>query len=155
MAARRLGPAVAAALLKAGREWLADPANDAKKQALIAQVRGAGERMGGAPARLSAVILARLGTTRGGRAPAPRWGREVARLREHATGTPTGPQRVLLFDAYVEALHRAADAPGDVPAIADALAREAEAVVRAPLGPGERERALDALRGARGRLPHA
>lgn len=157
MAARRLGPAVAAALLKAGRDWLADPANDAKKQALAAQVRGAGERMGGAPRRLSGVILARLAGPRP--APGPRWAREVARMREHASATPAGPQRGLLFDAYVEAIHRAGDAPPqgapEARAAADALAREAEAVVREPFGPAERERALDALRGARGRLPHA
>ena len=37
--ARRQGPAVAEALLRTGRAWLADPANEGTKQALLTQLR--------------------------------------------------------------------------------------------------------------------
>ena len=146
-------------MLRAAKSWLEDPANDEKRRALIAQVTNVGTRLGGAPQVLAKTITRQLAW---GRRRAPgEWEREVSRMRRHITETPSGPERAMLTDAYVEALGRGPRGAleslsgKDAREVADVYEREAEAVVREPLGPDERERALDALRSARGRIPHA
>ncbi len=142
---------VAAALLRAARDWTADPANDEKKRQLIAQARNVGQRLGGPSGRLAAAIVGRLE----GRRTAPAsWEREAVRLRGHVVGVPSGPERARLFDAYVDLLARG-PARDETPARArTACEREAQAVATDPLGPRERERALETLRRVRAHLPH-
>ena len=52
--ARKQGPKVARLLLLKGQAWLADPANEETKQALVAQLRTIAEVAGGAAGRMSA-----------------------------------------------------------------------------------------------------
>lgn len=139
--------------MRAARDWMADPANDEKKRRLVAQARDIGERVGGPTGRLAARVVSRVEERR---RPAPAsWEREAVRLRGHVVAVPSGAERARLFDAYVDLLERG---PGPGLAAAHARAacqREARAIAAEPLGPGERERALDTLRRVQARLPGA
>ena len=54
LVARRQGATAARALLRAGQRWMADPANEEAKRALLEQLRVAAEVAGVAAGRISA-----------------------------------------------------------------------------------------------------
>ena len=96
--ARRQGAAAAQALLRNGRAWMADPANDATRQALIDQLRVLAERTGGAVGRMSA-RLAREVERR--RVSVGAWERDLMSLRYEIADMAPGPMREAAIDAYI------------------------------------------------------
>ena len=53
MLARKQGAAMAKLLMQEAQAWMADPANDVAKRALVEHLRGIAEKAGGAAGRLS------------------------------------------------------------------------------------------------------
>lgn len=151
LVARRYGPRAATALLRAGRTWLADPANEPAKQALLARLRQLTVGGGGA-GRLAANLARQLEARRGGVGP---WERTMMDLRYEAAELPTGPDRAAVVEAYVAQIAMAAQvmasAGGDGTRrqVLRALEDEERAVRREALGPDERRRALEAMEQAR------
>lgn len=97
LVARRQGPVVAQALLRSGRAWLADPANEGTKQALLAQLRSAAEIAGGTAAAMSA-RLAREVEKR--RVSVAAWERDLMSLRYEVADMAPGPVRDAALEAY-------------------------------------------------------
>lgn len=95
--ARRQGPAVAQALLRSGRAWMADPANEATKRALLSQLRSAASVAGGAAGALSA-RLAREVEKR--KVSVAAWERDLMALRYEVADMAPGPVRDAALDAY-------------------------------------------------------
>lgn len=150
---RRFGAAAAQALLSGGRAWMADPANDATRQALLDQLRAWSERAGGAAGRLSA-RLAREVERR--RVSVGSWERDLMSLRYDIADMAPGPMRAAAVDAYTAQaragvhLVSAASRPGEARRqVLSALRAEAAMVARERLSADERERALEALADAR------
>jgi hypothetical protein len=95
--ARRQGPAVAEALLRSGRAWLADPANEGTKQALLTQLRAAAEVAGGTASALSGRIAREVEKRRV--SPAA-WERDLMALRYEIADMAPGPVREAALAAY-------------------------------------------------------
>jgi hypothetical protein len=151
--ARRLGPAAAAALLAAGRSWLADPANEDKKQQLVAQLRGVSVAVGGAAGRSAGAFARQLERRR---RSVRAWRRETAALRAEIGTHPTGEVRAAALDAYLVQLAAAPlllvgrPKPSEVRRrVLAALDEEARALPSEPLGPDERRRVSEAMDRAR------
>ncbi len=96
--ARRQGAAVARMLLQQAQAWMADPANDATKRALVEQLRGIAERAGGAAGMLSA-RLAREVERR--RVSVAAWERDLMSLRYEIADMAPGPVRDAAIGAYI------------------------------------------------------
>ena len=151
--ARRPGAAAAQALLRNGRAWMADPANDATRQALIDQLRVLAERTGGAVGRMSA-RLAREVERR--RVSVGAWERDLMSLRYEIADMAPGPMREAAIDAYVAqasaGVHLVAGASRPDRARIDvlrALEAEERMLARERLSADERRRAVSALAAAR------
>jgi hypothetical protein len=97
LVARRQGAAAARALLRSGQRWMADPANEEAKQALLQQLRGAAELAGSAAGRLS-VRLAREIERR--RVSVGAWERDLMSLRYEIADMAPGPVRDAAVTAY-------------------------------------------------------
>lgn len=95
--ARRQGPVVAQALLRSGKAWLADPANEGTKQALLAQLRTGAEVAGGTAATLSARIAREVEKRKV--SPAA-WERDLMALRYEIADMAPGPVRAAALEAY-------------------------------------------------------
>jgi hypothetical protein len=150
---RRHWPGLARALLLKAQAWLADPANEEAKQALIAQLRAIAEKVGGAAGRMSA-RLAREVERRRVVSPAA-WERDLMALRYEIADLAPGPMRAAAIAAY------ATQARAGVHLIAgarrpDEARRQVVAALRAEqrmlrggrLSAAEREQALAAVEGA-------
>lgn len=150
---RRYGRVAAEALLRSGRDWLADPANDATKQAYLDQLRAWAQRAGGIAGRMSA-RLAREVERR--RVSVGAWERDLMTLRYEIADMAPGPMREAAIEAYasqaragvhlVSGASRPAEARRQVLA---ALRAEASMLARERLSPDERRRALEAVADAR------
>jgi hypothetical protein len=150
---RRYGRAAAEALLRTGRDWLADPANEAAKQAYLEQLRAWAQRAGGIAGRMSA-RLAREVERR--RVSVGAWERDLMALRYEIADMAPGPMRDAALDAYASqaraGVHLIAGAsrPGDARRqVLTALRAEASMLARERLSPEERRRALEAVAEAR------
>lgn len=95
--ARRQGPAVAQALLRSGRAWLADPANEGAKRALLAQLRSAAEATGGAASVLSARLQREVERRK---VSVAAWERDLMSLRYEVADMAPGPMRDAALAAY-------------------------------------------------------
>lgn len=95
--ARRQGPAVAEALLRSGRAWLADPANEGTKQALLTQLRSAADVAGGTASTLSARIAREVEKRK---VSAAAWERDLMALRYEIADMAPGPVREAALGAY-------------------------------------------------------
>lgn len=95
--ARSQGPKVARLLLLKGQAWLADPANEPAKQALLAQLRGLAERAGGAAGRMSGRLAREVERRRV--SPAA-WERDLMGLRYEIADMAPGPMRAAAIAAY-------------------------------------------------------
>jgi hypothetical protein len=149
LTARRQGPKVAKALLLKAQAWLADPANEQTRQALLAQLQTIAEKAGGAAGRLSA-RLAREVERR--RVSVGAWERDLMGLRYEIADMAPGPMRAGAIAAYSSqaraGVHLIADAPRP-----DEARRQVIAALRAErrmlrgdrLSPAEREHALAAV----------
>ena len=152
--ARRQGPKVAKALLIKAQAWLADPANEETKRALIAQLRAVGGVAGGAIGRMIARIAREIEKRRV--SPAA-WERDLMGLRYEIADMAPGPMREAAIEAY------AAQARAGVHLIPNAkrpdeARRQVVAALRAEkrmlrgdrLSASERERAVAAADDAEG-----
>jgi hypothetical protein len=147
--ARRQGPKVARLLLLRGQAWLADPANEQTKQALLAQLQSIAEKAGGAAGRMSGRLAREVEKRRV--SPAA-WERDLMSLRYDIADMAPGPMRAAAIAAY------SAQARAGVHLIADAkrpdeARRQVIAALRAEqrmlrgdrLSAAEREQALAAV----------
>ena len=98
MLARRQGVAVAQALMANARAWMADPANDATRQALIDQLRGVAERAGGAAGRLGGRLAKEVERRR---VSVSAWERDLMSLRYEIADMAPGPVREAAIGAYI------------------------------------------------------
>lgn len=96
--ARRQGAAAAQALLQSGKAWMADPANESSKQALLTQLRQYAERAGGTVGQVSAK-LARDVEKR--RVSVASWERDLMAMRYEVVDMAPGPVREAALAAYV------------------------------------------------------
>ncbi|MFN8109520.1 MAG: hypothetical protein U0Y82_06695 [Thermoleophilia bacterium] len=150
---RRLGPAVATALLAAARSWLADPANEQQRQRLVAMLRDVSIRAGGRAGRMAQQLAQQVELRRRSLVA---WEREMIALRGEVSRHTSGSVRQAAMAAYLTQvgagphLVREARRPSDTRrAVLQALDGEARAVTGEPLGPDERRRALEAIDAAR------
>ena len=151
--ARRQGAAAAQTLLRKGSVWMADPSNDAARQALVEQLRVGAEKAGGTAARLSARLAREVDKRR---VSVGAWERDVMSLRYEVADMAPGPVRDAALGAYAAqvsaAVHLIAGAGNPDRARADvlrALAAEERMLRGERLGAGEKQRALDAVAAAR------
>lgn len=150
--ARRQGVAAGQALLKKGSAWLADPANEGTRQALVEQLRSGAERAGGTAARLGSRLAQEVEKRR---VSAAAWERDLMALRYEVADMAPGPIRDAALDAYVAQVSAAvhliggARRPGRARAdVARALAAEERMLRTERLGSAERRRAIDAVHSA-------
>lgn len=151
--ARRQGAAAAQALLRKGGAWMADPANEAARQALIDQLRAGAEKAGGTAARLGA-RLAREVERR--KVSVAAWERDLMALRYEVADMAPGPVRDAAIDAYVAQVSAAVHliTGGSNPArarveVLRALAAEERMLGSERLGAEEKRRAIAAVVAAR------
>lgn len=151
--ARRQGAAAAQALLRKGSAWMADPANDSTRQALVEQLRGGADRAGGTAARLG-VRLAREVEKR--RVSVASWERDLMSLRYEVADMAPGPVRDAAVEAYAAQVSAAVHlisgsrSPGRARVeVLRALDAEERMLRSERLGTDERRRAIDAVVAAR------
>lgn len=151
--ARRQGAAAAQSLLRSGRAWMADPANDATKQALLVQLRDYGERAGGMVATMSAKIARDVERRK---VSVAAWERDLMAMRYEVVDIAPGPVRDAALDAYVAqaraGIHLIATASKPTQARVDvirALDAEARMLRGERLSADERRRALEAVAATR------
>jgi hypothetical protein len=151
--ARRHGVAAAQALLRAARAWMAEPANEEARGALLAQLRSWAERAGGAAGRLSARLARELERRR---VSVGAWERDLMSLRYEIVDMAPGPVREAALAAYTAQaragvhLIAAAGKPEDARRqVLAALRAEAGQLARERLSAAEREAALEAVAEAR------
>jgi hypothetical protein len=151
--ARRQGPVVAQALLRSGRAWLADPANEATKRALVAQLESAAKAVGGAAGMLS-TRMAREVERR--KVSVGAWERDLMALRYDVADMAPGPVRDAALTAYAAqasaAIHLVTGARDLEKARAEVIAAldAEERMLRAErLGVDEKKRAILAVALAR------
>jgi hypothetical protein len=147
--ARKQGPRVARLLLLKAQAWLADPANEETKQALIAQLRQIAEKAGGAAGRMSARLAREVEKRRV--SPAA-WERDLMGLRYEIADMAPGPMREGAIAAYASqaraGVHLIADAkrPDEARRQVIAALRAEQRMLRGDrLSAAERERALAAV----------
>lgn len=151
--ARRQGPVVAQALLRSGRAWLADPANEATKRQLVAQLESAAKAVGGAAGMLS-TRMAREVERR--KVSIGAWERDLMALRYDVADMAPGPVRDAALTAYAAqasaAIHLVTGARDTEKARAEVIAAldAEERMLRAErLGVDEKKRAILAVALAR------
>ena len=151
--ARRQGAAAAQALLRKSSAWMADPANDAARQALVEQLRTGAERAGGTAARLSARLAKEVEKRK---VSVGAWERDLMSLRYEVADMAPGPVRDAALTAYASqvsaSVHLIAGAGNPERARADVLrvlAAEERMLGSERLGADERRRAIDAVTAAR------
>jgi hypothetical protein len=150
--ARRQGPRVARALLLRAQAWLADPANEQTKQALLAQLQAIAEKAGGAAGRMSARLAREVERRRV--SPAA-WERDLMALRYEIADMAPGPVRAAALAAYTSQARAGVHLIGDARS-PDEARRQVVAALRAEqrmlrgdrLSAGEREQALAAVEDA-------
>ncbi|HTI32680.1 MAG TPA: hypothetical protein VL422_03320 [Miltoncostaea sp.] len=98
MLARRQGAAVAKLLLQQAQAWMADPANDATKRALVIQLQGLAVRAGGAAGMLSARLAREVDRRK---VSVAAWERDLMSLRYEIADMAPGDFRDAAIDAYV------------------------------------------------------
>ena len=98
MLARKQGVAVAQALMANARAWMADPANDATRQALVEQLRGVAEKAGGAAGRLGGRLAKEIERRK---VSVSAWERDLMALRYEIVDMAPGPVREAAISAYV------------------------------------------------------
>jgi hypothetical protein len=150
--ARRQGPKVARALLVKAQAWLADPANEEAKRALIAQLRSVGGAAGGAIGRMSDRIAREIEKRRV--SPAA-WERDLMGLRYDIADMAPGPMRDAAIEAYAAQaragvhLIPTAKRPDEARRqVVEALRAERRMLRGDRLSASERERALAAVEDA-------
>jgi hypothetical protein len=149
--ARRQGPKVARLLLLKAQAWLADPANEQTKQALLAQLRSIAEVAGGAAGRMSA----RLAREVEKRVSVGAWERDLMGLRYEIADMAPGPMRAAAVTAYTAQARAGVHLIGDAKR-PDEARRQVVAALRAEvrmlrgdrLSGAEREQALAAVEDA-------
>jgi hypothetical protein len=152
MLARKQGAAMAKLLLQHAQEWMADPANDAAKRALVEQLRGIAERAGGAAGRLSARLAKEVDRRK---VSVAAWERDLMSLRYEIADMAPGPVRDAALDAYVSQASAGVhliDDPGRPDKVRDvvrALEAEQRMLASERLTRDERRRAIDAIDAAR------
>lgn len=151
--ARRQGAAAAQILLRRGAAWMADPANEQTRGALVEQLRIAAERAGGAAGTMAARIAKEVEKRR---VSVSAWERDVMALRYEIADMAQGPVREAALDAYAAQvgagvhLVRGAARPGQARTdVLRALDAEARMLRTERLGAQERERAMAAVAAAR------
>jgi hypothetical protein len=147
--ARKQGPKVARLLLLKAQAWLADPANEEAKQALIVQLRTVADKAGGTVARMSARLAREVEKRKV--SPAA-WERDLMSLRYEIADLAPGPMREGAITAYATqaraGVHLIADAkrPEEVRRQVVAALRAEQRMLRGDrLSAAERERALAAV----------
>jgi hypothetical protein len=146
MLARRQGAAVAKLLLQQAQAWMADPANDATKRALVIQLQGLAVRAGGAAGMLSARLAREVDRRR---VSVAAWERDLMSLRYEIADMAPGDIRDAAIDAYVAQASAGVhliDDPGKPEQARDVI-RALEAEER--MLRGERRRCVDAVAAAR------
>jgi hypothetical protein len=150
--ARKQGPKVARALLLKAEAWLADPANEQTKQALLAQLRAIAEKVGGAAGRMGARLAREVEKRRV--SPAA-WERDLMALRYEIADMAPGPMREAAIAAYASqaraGVHLVAGARRPEEArrqVAAALRAEQRMLRGDRLSASERERTLAAVEDA-------
>ena len=88
--ARRYGVAAVAALARSANAWLADPANDAKRQELVGALRDWSRKAQGAAGRTAATLAQQVERRKVSTAA---WERDLMDLRHDLPGIPHGPAR--------------------------------------------------------------
>ena len=139
---------MAKALMREAQAWMADPANDATRRALVEQLRGIAEKAGGAAGQLSARLAKEVERPR---VSVAAWERDLMSLRYEIADMAPGQIRDAALDAYVAQASAAVhliDDPSRPEQARDVLrALEAEERMLA----GERLTARRAAPGHRGR----
>jgi hypothetical protein len=150
--ARKQGAAVARALMQHAQAWMADPANDATKRALVEQLRGLAERAGGAAGRLSARLATEVDRRR---VSVAAWERDLMSLRYEIADMAPGPVRQAALDAYVAqasaAVHliESPARPDQARDVLRALEAEERMLASERLTAAERGRAIEAVAASR------
>ncbi len=147
--ARRQGAAAAQALMRKGSAWMADPANDAARQALLDQLRVGAGRAGGTAARLAARVSKEIERRR---VSVGSWERDLMSLRYEVADMAPGPVRDAALDAYAAQASAAVHLVGGAKArdeVLRALGAEERMLATERLGVDERRRAIDAVVAAR------
>lgn len=151
--ARRQGAAAAQVLLRKGSAWIADPGNDAARQALVEQLRTGAGRAGGSAARLGARLAKEVDKRR---VSVAAWERDLMSLRYEIADIAPGPVRDAALGAYAAqasaGVHLIAGAGNRSRARADvlrALAAEERMLRSERLAADERRRAIEAVVAAR------
>lgn len=147
--ARRQGPKVARLLLLKAQAWLADPANEETKKALVAQLRSIAETAAGTAGRMSGRLAREVDKRRV--TPAA-WERDLMGLRYEIADMAPGPMRAAAIEAYASqaraGVHLIADAkdPAEVRRQVVAALKAEQRMLRGDrLSAAERERALAAV----------
>jgi hypothetical protein len=147
--ARKQGPKVARLLLLKAQAWLADPASEETKQALIAQLRTIADKAGGAVGRMSARLAREVEKRKV--SPAA-WERDLMGLRYEIADMAPGPMREGAIAAYATQARAGVHLIGDAKRPEEAR-RQVVAALRAEqrmlrggrLSSAEREQALAAV----------
>ena len=95
--ARRQGAAAAQTLLRKGGVWMADPSNDAARQALVEQLRVGAGQAGGHRGPLSARLAKEIDKRR---VSVGAWERDLMSLRYEVADMAPGPVRDAALGAY-------------------------------------------------------
>lgn len=95
--ARRYGVKAATALARQANAWLADPANEAKKQQLVSTLRTWSATAGGAAARTGEALARQVERRKVSTAA---WERDLMDLRHELPGIPHGDMRDAAVRAY-------------------------------------------------------
>jgi hypothetical protein len=152
MLARKQGAAMAKMLLQQAQAWMADPANDATKRALVDQLRVIAERAGGAAGTLSARLAKEVDRRR---VSVAAWERDLMSLRYEIADMGPGQIRDAAFDAYVAqasaGVHLIDDPsrPEQARDVLRALEAEERMLASERLSADERRRATEAVVAAR------
>ncbi len=152
MLARKQGAAMAKMLMQEAQAWMADPANESTKRALVEQLRGIAEKAGGAAGRLSARLAKEVDRRK---VSAAAWERDLMSLRYEIADMAPGPVRDAAVDAYVaqaSAGIHLIDDPGRPEKVRDvvrALEAEERMLATERLTSAERRRTMDAVAAAR------
>ena len=152
MLARKQGAAMAKLLMQEAQAWMADPANEATKRALVEQLRGIAEKAGGAAGRLSARLAREVDRRK---VSVAAWERDLMSLRYEIADMAPGPVRDAALDAYVAQASAGVhliDDPGKPEKVRDvvrALEAEERMLASERLTRDERHRATEAVAAAR------
>ncbi len=152
MLARKQGAVMAKTLMREAQAWMADPANDATKRALVEQLRGIAEKAGGAAGKLSARLAKEVDRRR---VSVAAWERDLMSLRYEIADMAPGQIRDAALDAYVAqasaGVHLIDDPsrPEQARDVMRALEAEERMLASERLTADERRRATEAVIAAR------